>query len=137
MQRCTESGIDGLIIPDTPYEEKEEFAEACRQYGIDLLSMIAPSSADRVRAIGKNAEGFLYCVSSLGVTGVRDQLSGEIASAINIVREETAIPCAIGFGISTPEQANDGGVSRRHHQQRDREVIAGGGNGRWRLTSHS
>jgi tryptophan synthase alpha chain len=105
MQRCTESGIDGLIIPDTPYEEKEEFAGVCRQYGIDLLSMIAPTSADRVRAIGKNAEGFLYCVSSLGVTGVRDQLSGEIASAINIVREETAIPCAIGFGISTPEQA--------------------------------
>ena len=105
MQRCAAAGIDGLIIPDTPYEEREEFAGACRQYGIDLLSMVAPTSADRVRAIGKDAEGFLYCVSSLGVTGVRTKLTDEIASAIKIVREESDLPCAIGFGISTPEQA--------------------------------
>ncbi len=105
MQRCAAAGIDGLIIPDTPYEEREEFAGACRQYGIDLLSMVAPTSADRVRQIGKSAEGFLYCVSSLGVTGVRTKLTDEIASAIKIVREESDLPCAIGFGISTPEQA--------------------------------
>ena len=105
MQRCAAAGIDGLIIPDTPYEEREEFAGACRQYGIDLLSMVAPTSADRVRQIGKAAEGFLYCVSSLGVTGVRTKLTDEIASAIKIVREESDLPCAIGFGISTPEQA--------------------------------
>ena len=105
MQRSAAAGIDGLIIPDTPYEERKEFAGACRQYGIDLLSMVAPTSADRVRQIGKAAEGFLYCVSSLGVTGVRTKLTDEIASAIKIVREESDLPCSIGFGISTPEQA--------------------------------
>lgn len=105
MKRCAECGIDGLIIPDTPYEERDEFAGACRQYGIDLISMVAPTSADRIMEIGKVAEGFLYCVSSLGVTGVRSKLTSEIAAAINAVRRVSDIPCAIGFGISTPEQA--------------------------------
>ncbi len=105
MKRCRESGIDGLIIPDVPYEEKDEFSDVCSQYGVDLISMIATTSADRVAKIAKDAEGFLYCVSSLGVTGVRTKLTSEIASAISVVREVTDIPCAIGFGISTPEQA--------------------------------
>lgn len=105
MKHCTECGIDGLIIPDTPYEERDEFAGICRQYGIDLISMIAPTSAGRAVEIGKAAEGFLYCVSSLGVTGVRAKLTSEIASVINIVRGVSDIPCSIGFGISTPEQA--------------------------------
>ncbi|MBP7176241.1 MAG: tryptophan synthase subunit alpha [Thermoclostridium sp.] len=105
MKRCAQCGIDGLIIPDTPYEERDEFADVCKQYGIELISMVAPTSADRTAQIAKVAEGFLYCVSSLGVTGVRTKLTGEIASIINIVRGVSDIPCAIGFGISTPEQA--------------------------------
>lgn len=105
MKRCAECGIDGLIIPDTPYEERDEFASVCRQYSIDLISMVAPTSVDRAKEIGKVAQGFLYCVSSLGVTGVRDKLTSDISSAINLVREVSDIPCAIGFGISTPEQA--------------------------------
>ncbi|NLO41192.1 MAG: tryptophan synthase subunit alpha [Ruminiclostridium sp.] len=105
MKRCTECGIDGLIIPDTPYEERDEFAGACKQHGIELISMVAPTSADRTVQIGKVAEGFLYCVSSLGVTGIRTNLTSEIASIISTLREVTDIPCAIGFGISTPEQA--------------------------------
>lgn len=105
MRRCAECGVDGLIIPDTPYEERAEFAEAGKRYGIDLISMISPTSADRAVKIGKVAEGFLYCVSSLGVTGVRTKLTSEITNVINIVRGVSDIPCAIGFGISTPEQA--------------------------------
>lgn len=105
MRRCTECGIEGLIIPDTPYEERDEFSGTCKQYGIDLISMVAPTSANRAKEIGKNAEGFLYCVSSLGVTGVRSNLTDEISNIINLVREISDIPCAIGFGISTPEQA--------------------------------
>jgi len=105
MKRCNQCGIDGIIIPDTPYEERGEFTDACRQYGIDLIPMVAPTSAERAAEIGKIAEGFLYCVSSLGVTGIREKLTGEIADIINIVRRVSDIPCAIGFGISTPEQA--------------------------------
>ncbi len=107
MKSCARCGIDGLIIPDTPYEEKGEFAGVCRLHGIDLISMVAPTSTGRAAAIGKDAEGFLYCVSSLGVTGVRAKLTNEIAGVIKIVRAASDIPCAIGFGISTPEQAGE------------------------------
>lgn len=102
---CSEIGIDGLILPDIPYEEKEEFLPLCKKYGIDLISMIAPTSSDRIGMIAKEAEGFLYIVSSLGVTGTRSEITTDLASMIRIVRENTSIPCAIGFGISTPEQA--------------------------------
>ncbi|TJX15879.1 tryptophan synthase subunit alpha [Tissierella creatinini] len=105
MKRCAECGIDGLIIPDTPYEERDEFAGVCSLYSIDLISMVTPTSADRAKEIAKVGQGFLYCVSSLGVTGVRDKLTSEIANVIKVVREVSDIPCAIGFGISTPEQA--------------------------------
>lgn len=105
IKRCAECGIDGLIIPDAPYEERDEFAALCGQYGIALISMIAPTSADRAEKIAKVAEGFIYCVSSLGVTGVRAKLTNEISNVIDVVRWVSDIPCAIGFGISTPEQA--------------------------------
>ena len=98
-------GADGLILPDLPYEEKDEYAPLCRQYGVDLISMIAPTSENRIAMIAKEAEGFLYIVSSLGVTGTRSEIKTDLAAIVKVVRENTKTPCAIGFGISTPEQA--------------------------------
>ncbi len=105
ISACREIGIDGLILPDLPYEEKEEFLPLCHQYGVDLISLIAPTSENRIAMIAKEAEGFLYIVSSLGVTGTRSEITTDLASIVKVVRENTDIPCAIGFGISTPEQA--------------------------------
>ena len=105
ISTCREIGIDGLILPDLPFEEKEEFQPLCRQYGVDLISLIAPTSENRIAMIAKEAEGFLYIVSSLGVTGTRSEIKTDLAAIVKVVRENTAIPCAIGFGISTPEQA--------------------------------
>ena len=102
---CRDIGMDGLILPDLPFEEKYEFAPVCRAYGIDIISLVAPTSADRIAMIAREAEGFLYVVSSLGVTGTRSEITTDLASIIRVVRENTSIPCAIGFGISTPEQA--------------------------------
>jgi len=106
LETASAAGMDGLILPDVPYEEKDDFAPACRKYGMELVSLIAPTSKDRIRMIAKEAEGFLYCVSSLGVTGTRSEISTDLAGMIEIVREVNKdIPCAIGFGISSPEQA--------------------------------
>lgn len=105
ISTCQEIGIDGLILPDVPYEEKEEFLPICRRYGVDLISLIAPTSEDRIAMIAREAEGFLYIVSSLGVTGVRSEIKTDLGSIVETVRQSTEIPCAIGFGISTPEQA--------------------------------
>lgn len=102
---CREIGIDGLILPDVPYEEKENFLPACRQYGIELISLIAPTSENRIAKIAKDAEGFLYIVSSLGVTGMRSEIQTDLSAIVAAVRQNTTIPCAIGFGISTPAQA--------------------------------
>lgn len=102
---CAEIGIDGIILPDLPFEEKNEFYPICKNYGVDLISMIAPTSQERIAMIAKEAEGFLYIVSSLGVTGTRSEITTDIKYIINVVRENTDIPCAVGFGISTPEQA--------------------------------
>ncbi|MBR4588913.1 MAG: tryptophan synthase subunit alpha [Lachnospiraceae bacterium] len=102
---CREVGIDGLILPDIPFEEKDEFLPVCKKYGVDLISMVAPTSADRIAMIASEAEGFLYIVSSLGVTGTRTEITTDIGSLVKVVRENTTIPCAIGFGISTPAQA--------------------------------
>ena len=107
LSTCGEIGIDGLILPDVPYEEKEEFLPLCRRYGVDLISLIAPTSENRIAMIAKEAEGFLYIVSSLGGTGVRSEIKTDLASIIQVVRENTSVPCAIGFGISTPEQAKN------------------------------
>lgn len=105
ISTCREIGIDGLILPDIPYEEKEEFLPICRRYGVDLISLIAPTSEDRIAMIAREAEGFLYIVSSLGVTGVRSEIKTDLGAIVETVRQNTDIPCAIGFGISTPEQA--------------------------------
>lgn len=108
--RMAACSVGALILPDVPYEEKAEFAEPCRRSGVALISMVAPTSADRVQMIAREAEGFVYCVSSLGVTGVRSNLSSNVADLVAQVREANLeIPVAIGFGISTPEQARDMG----------------------------
>lgn len=105
MKRCKETGIDGIILPDLPYEEKDEFSEVSEKYGIDMISLIAPTSADRISMIAKEAKGFIYIVSSLGVTGVRNEINTDISCIVDIIRENTDTPCAVGFGISRPEQA--------------------------------
>ena len=105
LSTCKDIRIDGVILPDLPFEEKEEFLPLCHKYGVDLISLIAPTSQNRIAMIAREAEGFLYIVSSLGVTGTRSEIKTDLASIIQIVRENTNIPCAVGFGISTPEQA--------------------------------
>ncbi len=105
ISACRNIEVDGLILPDLPYEEKEEFQPICEKYGIDLISLIAPTSANRIAMIAKEAKGFIYIVSSLGVTGMRSNIKTDLSSIVNVVRENTDIPCAVGFGISTPEQA--------------------------------
>ena len=105
ISTCARIGIDGLILPDLPFEEKEEFLPLCRQYGVDLISLIAPTSENRVAMIAREAEGFIYLVSSLGVTGTRNEITTDLAPIIRTIRENAEVPVAIGFGISTPEQA--------------------------------
>ena len=105
ISTCKENGIDGLILPDIPFEEKDEFQPICKKYGVDLISLIAPTSQNRIAMIAKEAEGFLYIVSSLGVTGTRSEIETDLGEMVKLVRENANIPCAIGFGISTPEQA--------------------------------
>ena len=105
LSTCRRIGIDGIILPDLPFEEKEEFLPICRKYGVDLISLIAPTSANRIAMIAREAEGFIYVVSSLGVTGARAEIQTDLTSIVAAIRENTSVPCAIGFGISTPEQA--------------------------------
>ena len=105
ISACRDIGIDGLILPDLPYEEKEDFQPLCSRYGVELVSLVAPTSENRIARIAKEAEGFLYVVSSLGVTGTRSEIKTDLASIVDVVRQNTDIPCAIGFGISTPAQA--------------------------------
>ena len=105
ISTCKEIGIDGLILPDLPFEEKEEFLPLCEEYGVDLISLIAPTSENRIAMIAKEAKGFIYLVSSLGVTGVRSEIKTDLQSIVNVIRANTDTPVAIGFGISKPEQA--------------------------------
>lgn len=105
MSRCKETDINGIILPDMPFEEKDEFAEVSKKYGIEMISLIAPTSEDRVSMIAKEAEGFIYIVSSLGVTGERTEINTDIGHIVDIIRANTDVPCAVGFGISKPEQA--------------------------------
>ncbi len=104
-KRCKEIGVSGVILPDVPFEEKAEFADVFEKYDIDFVSLIAPTSEDRVAMIASEAKGFVYLVSSLGVTGVRSNISVDVKSIANVIKSSTKTPVAIGFGISTPEQA--------------------------------
>ncbi|MBR6960203.1 MAG: tryptophan synthase subunit alpha [Clostridiales bacterium] len=107
ISTCANIGIDGLILPNIPYEEKGEFVDITRRYGLDLVSLIAPTSEGRITKIASEAEGFIYVVSSLGVTGVRSRITTDIGSVCSAIKASSSVPCAIGFGISTPEQARD------------------------------
>ncbi len=106
-KKCKEIGMSGIILPDIPFEEKEEFSMIFEQYSIDFISLIAPTSNDRVKMIAENANGFIYLVSSLGVTGVRQNIATDIDSMVSLVREVSDLPIAVGFGISTQEQAKE------------------------------
>lgn len=105
LENSRDAGICGVIIPDMPYEEKDELQSVARNYGIEVVSLIAPTSEDRIKMIAADAEGFIYTVSSLGVTGVRSEIKTDLESITKAIKEATDVPVAIGFGISTPEQA--------------------------------
>lgn len=105
VSACADVGIDGLILPDVPFEERGDFAPQCERHGLDLIPLIAPTSNDRIAMIAHEARGFVYIVSSLGVTGVRSKITTDVGAMVKIVRSVTKTPCAVGFGISTPEQA--------------------------------
>lgn len=105
FSKCAEIGVDGLICPDMPFEEKSEADKIAKSHGISIISMIAPTSEERIKSIAESAEGFLYIVSSLGVTGVRSEIKTDLASIMESVKKYAHVPAAIGFGISTPEQA--------------------------------
>ncbi|WP_029320545.1 tryptophan synthase subunit alpha [Butyrivibrio sp. AE3004] len=107
FENCKKTGMDGVILPDVPYEEKEEFETVADVYGIDFISMVAPTSEERIATIASNAKGFIYIVSSLGVTGTRTSINRGVKGIVEKIREATDVPCAVGFGISTPEQASD------------------------------
>lgn len=106
LTSCQEIGIDGLILPDLPFEEKGEFLTDCRAFDIDLISMIAPASEKRIAMIAKEAEGFLSIVSSSDVISMRNEIKTDLKSIVETVRQNTDIPCVIGLDIETPEQAN-------------------------------
>ena len=106
LRRQEDISYVNRALPDVPFEEKEEFDAAAKNEGLGLISWIAPTSHERITKIAREAEGFVYCVSSLGVTGTRSQITTDIASMVRLVKEVKDIPCAVGFGISTPEQAN-------------------------------
>ncbi|MDD5602799.1 MAG: tryptophan synthase subunit alpha [Eubacteriales bacterium] len=105
INNCGKAGVNAVIVPDLPYEEKGELLPFCLGNNVDLISMIAPTSSQRIRMIAREAMGFLYCVSSMGVTGVRSEIGGTVSEMVRTAREVSNIPCSVGFGISTPEQA--------------------------------
>jgi len=105
LSSCKKVGIDGIIVPDMPFEEKDELEGTCKTYGITLISMIAPTSKQRIEKVASQSEGFLYCVSSLGVTGTRDTIDDTVKEMVQAAKRVSSTPCAIGFGISNEEQA--------------------------------
>lgn len=105
FQKAKEVDVAGMIVPDVPYEEKNLLRATSEKYDIDIISMIAPTSEDRIKMIAKEAKGYVYLVSSLGVTGVRSDITTDIGKMVKKVREVTTTPVAVGFGISTKDQA--------------------------------
>lgn len=102
---CKEKGIDAVIVPDMPYEEREEILPYAQKYGVYNINLVSPASHERIKTIAADSEGFLYCVSSNGVTGVRSEFSTDFDEFFGIIRENAKCPCCVGFGISSPEQA--------------------------------
>ena len=112
--RC---GIDGVIVPDMPYEEKDEIQGEATAHRVDNISLVTPTSHDRISMIAGDAEGFLYCVSSIGVTGTRSEFTTDFDSFFDVIKKNSEIPCAVGFGISGPEQAK---TMSQYCERRDR-----------------
>jgi len=106
FRKCSENGIDGVIIPDIPFEEKGELLPFSDKYGIDIISLVAPCSEERIAKIASSAQGFVYCVSSMGVTGVRNKIKTDLPSILSTIKAATNTPIAVGFGISTQQQAS-------------------------------
>ena len=107
FKRCQELNVCGIISPDLPYDEKDEILEVTQKYGIDIISLIAPTSKERIQMIASEASGFIYVVSSLGVTGMRSEIRTDLKSILEDIKEVTDVPAAVGFGINTPEQAEN------------------------------
>ncbi|NLM74476.1 MAG: tryptophan synthase subunit alpha [Clostridiaceae bacterium] len=107
VEKCKEAEVDALIVPDLPFEEKQELMPFCRKYGIFLISMVSPTSDKRIQMIAREAEGFIYCVSSMGVTGIRENIGDDVRKMVKLIKEVKDIPCAVGFGINTSEQAKN------------------------------
>ena len=107
FKKCNELGIDGIISPDLPYEEKGEIADIASKNDVDVISLIAPTSKERIQKIASDATGFIYVVSSLGVTGMRSEIKTDLNAIIDDIRDVTDLPLAVGFGINTPQQASD------------------------------
>lgn len=105
FSRCQEVGVDGIIIPDLPFEEKGELEEIAAAKGVDVISMIAPTSEERIQNIAKNARGFIYVVSSMGVTGMRSEIKTDLNALLSSIKKATDVPACVGFGIHSPEQA--------------------------------
>lgn len=107
FKKCGELGIDGIISPDLPYEEKGEIKDIALKNDVDVISLIAPTSSERIKMIANDATGFIYVVSSLGVTGMRSEIKTDLNAILSDIREVTDLPLAVGFGINTPQQAED------------------------------
>ena len=107
FKKCNELGVDGIISPDLPYEEKGEIVDIARKNDVDVISLIAPTSKERIQKIASDASGFIYVVSSLGVTGMRSEIKTDLKSILEDIRDVTDLPLAVGFGINTPEQARN------------------------------
>ena len=107
FKKCNELGVDGIIAPDLPYEEKGEIADIARKNDVDVISLIAPTSKERIQMIASDATGFIYVVSSLGVTGMRSEIKTDLNAILSDIRDVTDLPLAVGFGINTPEQASN------------------------------
>lgn len=105
-QKCQACGVDGLIIPDLPFEEQGELKPIAEKYDVDVITMIAPTSKERIKTVAKDATGFLYVVSSMGVTGARREITTDVGEMVETIRSVTDTPVAIGFGINTKEQVH-------------------------------
>lgn len=105
FERCSHVGLDGVIIPDLPYEERGELLPFAQKHQVDIITMIAPTSESRILRLAQEASGFIYLVSSMGVTGVRSEITTDLKSMITTIQSVTNVPICVGFGISTPEQA--------------------------------
>jgi tryptophan synthase alpha chain len=104
LELMKRAGMDGILIPDLPFEESDELRKLCNEYRISLISLVAPSSRNRMEKISSLGDGFIYYVTSLGVTGTREDFSEDLRGSISELKKTAAVPVLAGFGISNNEQ---------------------------------